>query len=423
MQTIAPLTAKMPVHRGAAQTGAVQNRSIAGFYTRMVIKPAMTTLWPNQQTERRVPLPSFTAVVAGLPDTVPFVAPEALERQSGKPIRARLGANESGFGPSPKALAAIRESAAQCWAYPDPENHDLRMALARRLGVATDEIAIGEGADGLMGNAVRLFIAPGDRVVTSLGAYPTLNYHVAGYGGLLELVPYQGVSEDLDGLLAAVRRTGARMVYVANPDNPMGSFWPAAEIEAFIAALPETCLLMLDEAYGELAPANGLPATDTTRGNVLRLRSFSKAYGMAGMRIGYAVGHRQVIAAFNRVRNHFGVNRLAQNAALAALEDEQHLRWVGDQIVTSRQRIANISRANGLDALPSATNFVTVDCGRDGAYALRVLEELGRLGVFVRKPMAPGLDRHIRISAAPEAEMAILEEALPQALRAAYGAA
>lgn len=367
-------------------------------------------------------LPPFAAIAAGLPETVPFVGPEALERRSGIAIRARIGANESGFGPSPKALAAIRDSAARSWAYPDPENHDLRGALAARLGVADDEIAIGEGADGLMGLAVRLFINPGDPVVTSLGAYPTFNYHVTGYGGRLEYVPYQGVNEDLDGLLAAVRRTGARMVYVANPDNPMGSFWPAERIEDFIAALPDDCLLLLDEAYGELAPENSLPPLDTNQGNVLRLRSFSKAYGMAGLRVGYAVGPRRIVGAFNRVRNHFGVNRLAQAAALAALKDEQHLLWVRRQIVASRQRIADISHDNGLYSLPSATNFVTVDCGRDGAYALRVLEELGRLGVFVRKPMAPGLDRHIRISTAPEAEMAILAETLPLALRAAYGA-
>lgn len=369
-----------------------------------------------------MPLPPFATIAAGLPETVPFVGPEALERRSGIAIRARLGANESGFGPSPKALAAIRDSAVQSWAYPDPENHDLRLALAAKLGVASDEIAIGEGADGLMGLAVRLFINPGDVVVTSLGAYPTFNYHVTGYGGQLEYVPYQGVNEDLNGLLAAVRRTGARMVYIANPDNPMGSFWPARKIEDFIAALPDDCVLLLDEAYGELAPENSLPPLDTSRGNILRLRSFSKAYGMAGLRVGYAIGHRQIVGAFNRVRNHFGVNRLAQAAALAALADEQHLLWVRDQIVASRQRIATISRDNSLHALPSATNFVTLDCGRDGAYALRVLEELGRLGVFVRKPMAPGLDRHIRISAAPEAEMAILAETLPLALKAAYGA-
>jgi len=269
---------------------------------------------------------------------------------------------------------------------------------------------------------VRLFIAPGDKVVTSLGAYPTFNYHVAGYGGVLEFVPYQNVNEDLAGLLAAVRRINARMVYLANPDNPMGSFWPAEDVNAFIAALPETCVLLLDEAYGELAPENGLPAIDTSRGNVLRLRSFSKAYGLAGMRCGYAIGHRQVIGAFNRVRNHFGVNRLVQAGALAALNDEAHLARIRHEIATSRQRIVSISNALGLNALASATNFVTVDCGRDGAFAQRVLEELGKLGVFIRKPMAPGLDRYIRISAGPEPEMKILEEALPLALQAAQGA-
>ncbi|ODT69053.1 MAG: histidinol-phosphate aminotransferase [Pelagibacterium sp. SCN 63-23] len=367
-------------------------------------------------------VPPYTSLVAGLPETVPFVGPEALERRSGIAVKARLGANESGFGPSPAVLAAIAAAAPQVWRYPDPENHDLRAALAHRLGIAADEIAIGEGIDGLLGQAVRLFVAPGDVVVTSLGAYPTFNYHVAGYGGDLRTVPYRDDHEDPEALLDLARSSGARILYLANPDNPMGSWWPAATIRRLIEALPETCLLLLDEAYGETAPPLTMPPLDTARPNVLRLRTFSKAYGLAGLRCGYAIGHARTVRGFERIRNHFGVNRLAQAAALAALADEEHLDWAIAAIAGARGRIAAIARDNGLAALPSATNFVTVDCGADGAYAEAVLAALARRGIFIRKPMAPRLDRCIRISAAPAAELDILAEALPAALREAHSA-
>ena len=367
--------------------------------------------------------PPFTAIVDGLPETVPFVGPEALERQLGRPFLARLGANESGFGPSPRVIAAMAEAASGVWRYPDPENHALRHALAARLGVAADEIAIGEGIDGLMGQTVRLFFEPGDILATSLGAYPTLNYHIAGFGGQLRTVPYRHVHEDLDGLAELARETGARMVYLANPDNPMGSWWPADAVDRFMDRLPENCLFMLDEAYGETAPAGTMPAIDTARPNVLRMRTFSKAFGLAGMRVGYAIGNRRLIRAFDRIRNHFGVNRMGQVAALAALEDQDYLERAVAAIAGARDRIGAIAAENGLTALPSATNFVAVDCGRDGPFAVAVLEALAREGVFVRKPSAPGLDQHIRISVGPDDALDILAAALPRALHSAQGAA
>ena len=369
-----------------------------------------------------MPLPQFTAIAENLPETVPFVGPEAIERRLGRPFRARIGANESGFGPSPRVLDAIRNAAEGIWKYPDPENFDLRSALARFHAIAPSEVTIGEGVDGLMGHIVRLFIAPGDVLLTSHGAYPTLNYHVVGYGGRLEFVPYNGAHEDLRALADAAQRLRPRIVYVANPDNPMGSYWGPDEIRAFIRAVPEDCLVMLDEAYGELAPEGTLPPIDPGQGNVLRLRSFSKAYGLAGIRVGYAMGPARIIGAFNRIRNHFGVNRLALAAAMAALDDQAYLQSAKAAISAARTRIAGIAHDNDLVALPSATNFVAVDCGRDGAYSTRILEELANLGVFVRKPGVAPLDRHIRISVGPEAEMDLLAETLPQAIRAAQKA-
>jgi histidinol-phosphate aminotransferase len=365
--------------------------------------------------------PRLTSLARSLPATVPFVGPEAQERARGRAFRARIGANENGFGPSPAVVARMAEKAGEMWKYCDPENHDLKAALAAHHGVGPQNVAVGEGIDGLLGLVVRLLIEPGMPVVTSLGAYPTFNYHVAGFGGRLVTVPYREDREDPGALLEAVRREAAPLVYLANPDNPMGTWWDAGTIERFIAALPETTMLVLDEAYGEMAPAGTLPPLDVARPNVIRMRTFSKAYGLAGLRLGYAIGEAETIRAFDKVRNHFGVTRMAQEASLAALADEAYLAAVLDRIAACRARIARIAAENGLAALPSATNFVTIDCGGDGAYALRVMQALIARDVFVRKPMAPGLDRCIRVSAGPEDEIAVFAAEFPGALADARG--
>lgn len=365
--------------------------------------------------------PALVPLVAALPETVPFVGPEAQERARGRPFRARIGANESSFGPSPRVVARMAEIAGDMWMYCDPDNHDLKLAAAAHLGVAAENVVVGEGIDGLLGLLVRLYVGPGDPVVTSLGAYPTFNFHIAGCGGRLVTVPYERDRESLDGLLAAARREKAPLVYLSNPDNPMGSWWDAHEIERFIEALPETSMLVLDEAYGELGPASALPSIDVSRPNLVRMRTFSKAYGLAGIRCGYAFGEAQVIRDFEKLRNHYGVSRMAQVAGAEALADQAWLRDVVAKVDAGRRRIAAIAAGNGLEPLPSATNFVTVDCGRDGAFALKVLENMLARDVFIRKPMAPGLDRCIRISVGLDHELDILAEEMPGALAAARG--
>lgn len=365
--------------------------------------------------------PALVPLVAALPETVPFVGPEAQERARGRPFRARIGANESSFGPSPRVVARMAEIAGDMWMYCDPDNHDLKLAAAAHLGVAAENVVVGEGVDGLLGLLVRLYVGPGDPVVTSLGAYPTFNFHVAGCGGRLVTVPYERDHESLDGLLAAARREKAPLVYLSNPDNPMGSWWEAHEIERFIEALPETSMLVLDEAYGELGPASALPSVDVSRPNLVRMRTFSKAYGLAGIRCGYAFGEAQLIRDFEKLRNHYGVSRMAQVAGAEALADQAWLRDVVAKVDAGRRRIAAIAAGNGLEPLPSATNFVTVDCGRDGAFALKVLENMLARDVFIRKPMAPGLDRCIRISVGLDHELDILAEEMPGALAAARG--
>ena len=361
--------------------------------------------------------PALSPIAAQLDEAVPFVGPEAIERRSGVPLRARIGANESPFGPAPSVLAAMSAAARESWHYGDPENHDLRAAIARHLGVDFANVMPGEGVDAILGMAVRLYAAPGSTVVTSLGGYPTFNYHITGYGALMHTVPYIGDREDIDALARAARETAAAMVYLANPDNPMGSWWDAASVERFIAAVPQTTMIVLDEAYGEFAPPGTLPPLDMSRSNLLRMRTFSKAYALAGARVGYVFGEAQSISAFNRIRNHFGISNVAQAAGIAALADTAHLAQSITAVRDSLEETAAIARKHGLLPLPTATNFVAVDCGRDGPHAQAILDGLARHGVFVRKPAVTGLNRCIRISAGTEADRRLLDEALGAVLQ------
>ncbi|MGL4490123.1 MAG: aminotransferase class I/II-fold pyridoxal phosphate-dependent enzyme, partial [Rhizobiaceae bacterium] len=292
-------------------------------------------------------------------------------------------------------------------------------AFATHLGVPVQNVNIGGGIDGLLGLVVRLYAGPGDKVLSSLGAYPTFNYHVHGFGAQLITVPYRDDHEDLDALLEAAERERPKLVYLANPDNPMGTWHTGEAVAAFAKALPSECMLILDEAYCETAPEGTVPHIDVNTQNVLRFRTLSKAYGLAGARIGCVFGAIEAVQAFNKVRNHFGMNRISHAAGIAALKDQAYLEHAINSIAASRARLAAIARANGLKPIPSATNFVTIDCGRDAAFAKLVLDGLIERDIFVRKPATPVLDRCIRVSCGPEAVMDLFEAALPDALKAA----
>ena len=363
--------------------------------------------------------PPYPPLAASLPSTVPFVGPETQERSLGQPFRARLGANESLFGPSPHAIAAMAAAAAEVWMYGDPELYDLKAALAAHHGCGPENIVVGEGIDGLLGYLVRLMIGPGDKVVTSLGAYPTFTFHVAGFGGEIIRVPYKADHEDPEALIAAAWAHRPKLLYLSNPDNPMGSHHPAAAITAMINALPPETLMILDEAYIDLAPLGTAPQIAADDPRVIRFRTFSKGYGMAGLRVGYAICAAPLAVAFDKIRNHFGMGRIAQAGALAALADQTWLAQVQARVASGRARLAAIARANGASPLPSATNFVTMDLGRDGDFARATLQALTGLGVFVRMPGVAPLDRCLRVSVGNDAALDVFEDVLPKALKAA----
>ena len=359
----------------------------------------------------------LTPLADSLPSTVPFVGPEALERRTGIAFELRLGANESGFGPAPSVQRAIADAIGGVWTYGEPENDELKRTLAAHHGIEAHNIVVGEGIDGLLGTLVRLTVEAGVTVVTSDGAYPTFNYHVVGCGGSLHKVAYRDDHEDLDALEEAARKVRPALVYLANPDNPMGTWHEGAAVSAFAARLPPGTVLCLDEAYCQTAPPAAIPPILPIADNVIRMRTFSKAYGLAGLRIGYAIGPQPLIAAFDRLRNHFGVNKLAQVAAVAAVADHAHLDITLRRIDRARGQLSRIAIENGLKPIESATNFVTMDCGHDGAFARALVDALGQRGVFVRMPMVAPLDRCIRVSAAPPGELDRFAELLAHAVR------
>ena len=359
----------------------------------------------------------YSKILSNVPAMTPFVGPEAIERRRGRAFRLRLGANESSFGLSPKVKAAVVAAAESVNWYCDPENFDLRTGLARKHGVEIANLVIGEGIDGLLGVIVRAFTDPGDTIVTSAGAYPTFNYHVIGYGGRLEFVPYTADSAtDVQALVAAARRTNAKLLYLSNPDNPTGSFLGADAIAYVLAHMPESCVFVNDEAYAEFAPPGQLLPIESADPRMIRLRTFSKTHGLAGMRVGYAIAAPEVIAAFNKIRLHFGVGRLSQIAAAAALEDPEFEAQVVREVEKGRVDYEGLGRSLNIATLASRTNFVPFDF-ETGERSARMLGLLEDRDVFVRRPGVAPLDRFVRVTVGTAEERTAFAEDFRDALR------
>jgi histidinol-phosphate aminotransferase len=358
----------------------------------------------------------FSSIIESLPTLVPFLAPEALERQLGHKMRLRLGANESNFGISPKAAEAMRLASEKVGWYCDPENYELREELALKHGVNTENILVSAGLDDVLSLCARGYLNPGDYAINSLGGYPTFNYGVQGAGGLLEFVPYKIDQVDLAGIAEASHRVKAKLAFVANPDNPSGTWHElAVELEMLLTSLPSGCTLLLDEAYSDFAPASALPPINVSNPHVIRLRTFSKAHGLAGARVGYCIAHDSVVAALGKIRMQFGVNIIAQAGALASLRDPDFVASVVAEVAIGRQEYGEMAASLGLNALPSATNFVAIDMG-SFERSKATLDSLLQRGVFIRMPGATPLNRCIRVTVGTASERAEFAAELTSAM-------
>jgi histidinol-phosphate aminotransferase len=245
----------------------------------------------------------------------------------------------------------------------------------------------------------------------SEGAYPTFAYQIRGHGGNIRTTPYRHDRNDPQALVELARNVGAKLLYLSNPDNPTGSYLTAAEQSALLRRLPENCLLVLDEAYAEFAPADALPDFEPEDPRVIRFRTFSKAHGLAGMRVGYALGAAALVRPFDRVRNQFGVGRVTQAAALAALDDSDFVASVVAATAEGKRDYAALAAEFGFNALPSATNFVAIDCGSTERAKAILAGLLAREGVFIRMPGVAPLNRCIRVTVGRAEDRARFAEA------------
>lgn len=360
--------------------------------------------------------PTITSLIESLSATIPFIAPESIERRTGIPFTVRVGANESAFGISRRAKDAMEQAVNTISHYNDPESNDLREALANHHKVDTNQISVGAGIDDLLGLAVRTFIGPKEIAVSSLGSYPTLHFHVNGFGGTNHTVPYHPNGfNDLDALAEAANEQAASLVYLANPDNPAGTWFSASDLDLFVNSLPDSCACILDEAYIEFAPEHTAFPMNDLDPRIMIMRTFSKAHGMAGARIGYTIAAPEIITAFNKVRLHFNVNLIAQAGALASIKDLAFVAGVVTSVEVGRKDYESIAQELGLRTLPSATNFVTFDAETQQRAQL-ILDGLAKRGVFIRKPGAAPLDRCFRVTVGTPKERQDFAMILPQVL-------
>jgi len=354
--------------------------------------------------------------IASIRSYVPGKPMAELERELGLSSIIKLASNENPLGPSPKVLRALRAQLAQINRYPDGSAFELTGALAARLEVPPESILLGNGSNEVIDIAVRTFMRPGEEVVSAAGAFVVYQLATQAAGGTNVVVPMREHTHDLPAMASAVTpRT--RMVFIANPNNPTGTWVSERTVERFLDALPDGVIAVFDEAYYEYVARRTFP--DILRRvraglPVFCLRTFSKAYGIAGLRIGYLVGPPEYVAEMNKVREPFNTNHLAQVAAVAALADERHLRRVVRLNRKERQRLGTELAALGLDVVPSEANFLLVGVRRD---ADALYQELLRRGVIVRPIGNYGYPRHLRITVGlPEENdrlLAALRETLP----------
>jgi histidinol-phosphate aminotransferase len=334
--------------------------------------------------------------IRGLPVYVPGRPIEEVEREL-KIHAVKLASNENPLGPSPLAMEAARRALGEAHRYPDGGTHALRETLAARTGLAAEEIFVGLGSSEIIDLASRVMLRAGLQGMTSHGSYAPFSVAIRASGAELVLVPQKKFAFDLEAMAGAITpKTG--VIYLANPNNPTGTAFSLGELEEFLARVPESVLVVLDEAYVHYAPSlNRRKSEEIFRryGNLLILRTFSKVYGLAGMRIGFAIGRPELHAAMNKLKTPFNTSGIAQAAALAAIDDREHVARCIATNAVERARLTDGLSALGLAPVPSETNFIFMEVGPE---AKDICDELLHKGVIVRPLGWMGFPNAIRIS-------------------------
>jgi histidinol-phosphate aminotransferase len=361
------------------------------------------------------------------PDYVRAIAPY----QTGKPIAevarefgldeaaiVKLASNENPFGVPASAVAAMQAAASDLGRYPDANGFDLKAALAKRYDVPANWITLGNGSNDILEIAAHAFVSSSQAVVYSQYSFAVYALATQGVGARAIVVPARDYGHDLDAMLSAID-ADTRLVFIANPNNPTGTFIPAAQIQAFLDKVPAHVIVVLDEAYNEfLQPEDQFESSAWVRTypNLIVSRTFSKAYGLAGLRVGFAIAQPAVTDLMNRIRQPFNVNSLAQAAAIAALNDTAFLEQGALNNAAGYRQFVEAFEELKLEYVPSHGNFVLVRVGDDNEAGARVNLALLKQGVIVRPVGNYGLPQWLRISIGLPQENAVFIAALKAAL-------
>lgn len=340
---------------------------------------------------------------------------EEVQREFGLDDVLKLASNENPLGPSPLAVEAIRETLQGLHRYPDGGCHSLREALGKRLMVQPEQLCVGNGSNELLELVTRAFVGPEDEAVMGYPAFIVYRSVCQAVGCQIREVPLKEFTHDLHGILQAVT-SRTKLVFLGNPNNPTGTCVAPSDLNNFVEELPSHVILVVDEAYREYLPRHLQP--DLLRyiregRYLLVLRTFSKAYGLAGLRVGYGVGSREMMEILNRVRQPFNVNTVAQRAALAALDDSAHLEETVRITEAGRRSLQSRLEELGLSYVPSVTNFILTNVGVKG---VAVASALFRRGVIVRSMEGYGLPTYIRVTVGTSQENARAIDALAAVL-------
>ncbi len=315
----------------------------------------------------------------------------------------KLASNENPLGPSDRALSALREAMGDIARYPDGNGFHLKNKLAERLNVTPESLTLGNGSNDVLELVARAFAEPGSEIVYSEHAFAVYPLVTQAIGATHVKVPARDWGHDLEAMAQAVTERTA-VVFVANPNNPTGTVVEKEEVHRFLRRIPENVIVVLDEAYCEYLSGERYPDGVQWLAefpNLIVSRSFSKAWGLSGLRVGYGVSSPEIAGILNRIRQPFNVNTMALAAAAAVLDDSEYLKRSIEVNRVGLEQLSNGFRNLGLDVIPSVANFVAVDTGRDAG---PVNEALLREGVIVRPIGAYGMPRHLRVSVGLESE-------------------
>ncbi len=343
---------------------------------------------------------------------------EEVERELGLRKVIKMASNENALGPSEKAIKAIKNALSQLNRYPDGNCYYLKERLAERLKVQPSNLIIGNGSDELIVLAVRAFLNEGEEAVVADRTFLIYKLAVTAQNGKVVSVPMKNFRYDLNRMKEAINKK-TKIVFIANPDNPNGTYVTKKEVDEFLKGLPPDLILFFDEAYYEFVGDDSVKDYPDTmkylrKRNLIITRTFSKVYGLSGLRVGYGISNPEMIDYMDRVREPFNVNSLAQVGALAALDDEGHLKRTLKLVSEGKEYIYNNLKRLGIRYVPSVTNFILIDVGQGSP---QVFERMLRLGVIVRDMKPWNMDNFIRVTVGTRNENKRFIQALEQVLR------